>query len=274
MDQETLSPVISDVSGSVEPVLAGGRNGSEDGDAPLSGVIKDIAVLDLTGLKTEADVRRIEKITGCAVVLIPASLNAALMTIPMEDVAAVAPVPEGANVKLHIGQIKLTGEAFANVNGSPDDVLGVVGQLVITTPVQKVGFKDVMIVGQVIAPHGSEAALGSALSRLTGQVTYYSGTPRIFTGNDSFSNEFFDLLPNPVTMILAGDFTFETDVKKELLKEKVTEIVLAGALKVPRALLPLVQVLTVEKAGEIDALDDGDEEDRKAGDGGSVVGNG
>jgi hypothetical protein len=48
----------------------------------------------------------------------------------------------------------------------------------------------------------------------------------------------------------------EDDVTVEMLRSKVPEIVLIGSLTAPRALLPILQVLTTEKAGSIDAKED------------------
>ena len=47
------------------------------------------------------------------------------------------------------GQIVLSGEALAITDGDPDDILVIAGQLVITSPVHKVGYKQVIVAGQV-----------------------------------------------------------------------------------------------------------------------------
>jgi hypothetical protein len=49
-------------------------------------------------------------------------------------------------------------------------------------------------------------------------------------------------------------------VPADLLKEKISQILLAGNLQAPQELLPLVQVLTVEKAGNISAFEEGDDD--------------
>ncbi|MEZ4663003.1 MAG: hypothetical protein R2911_36100 [Caldilineaceae bacterium] len=55
----------------------------------------------------------------------------------------------------------------------------------------------------------------------------------------------------------------EPDVTVELLRSKVTEIVLNGILEGPKELVPLLQVLTVEKNGMINVAgkDDQDEDE-------------
>jgi hypothetical protein len=181
-----------------------------------------------------------------------------LLRIPMKKVGATIPVPTGENLKLVTGQMKTAGEALAGAGGE-EDVLVVAGQLLVTTPVERVGYGEMIVAGQVYAPEGSEAALTAGISRLTGQVFYYSGKLRFFVGEERFGRGFFEVLEGPMAMILVGEFTIERGVPADLLKEKVSQILLAGELRAPRELLPLVQVLTVEKAGEISALDEGDE---------------
>ena len=45
-------------------------------------------------------------------------------------------------------------------------------------------------------------------------------------------------------------------VTPDLLKRKVAEITLVGGLEAPRALVPLLQVLTAERIGAISATED------------------
>jgi hypothetical protein len=51
--------------------------------------------------------------------------------------------------------------------------LVVTGTLILTSPVPKVAYRQVIVLGLVLAPHGSEAALGAGLTRVTGSVDYY-----------------------------------------------------------------------------------------------------
>jgi hypothetical protein len=95
-------------------------------------------------------------------------------------------------------------------------------------------------------------------------VFYYSGKPRFFVGSERFGRGFFEMLEGPMAMILVGDFAIEPGVPADLLKEKVSQILLAGDLQAPQELLPLVQVLTVEKAGNISAFEEGDEDEEGA----------
>ena len=224
-------------------------------DAPqattYAGEIKQVAVLDLTGLTSPDDLTAVTRITRVAVILVPEALLSALMRIPMEQIASIVPVPAGKNLKIMAGQAQMSGDALANPGGGPDDVLIVAGQLVITTPVQQVGYGQLIVAGQVLAPTGSETALGAGITRQTGQVIYYPPDARFFIGKDRFAGAFFEFLDQPITMVLVGNFALEADVSADLLRAKVPRIMLFGQVTAPRALVPLLQVLTTEKYGDI-----------------------
>jgi hypothetical protein len=301
--------------------------------------IRNVALLDLTGATSAQTLDGVGRIENVAAILVPASLLGRLMAIPMHNVAATLPIPDGKTVRVMSGQVILSGEALANADGPQDEVLVVAGQLIITTPVQRVGFSQLITMGQVVAPAGSETALGAGLSRMSGQVVYYpytpgatvqvlygstritgaelantrgqpsdilvalgqlvivgaiasvgyervvavghivapreheaalagrlsalggqivfaSAPPRLFDGKDSFSAAFFELLDEPITLVLDGKFQFEADVSAELVKQKVAEIVLNGKIIAPRKLVPILQILTVARDGKILADDD------------------
>jgi hypothetical protein len=224
------------------------------GDQPKTGEMRNIAVLDLTGMKSEEELAGITSIRDCALVLVPENLSGKLMTIPMNDVACIVPVPQGAGVKMMTGQVNLAGEALAN-DGGTEDIMVCTGQVCITSPAPKVGYQ-LYITGQFFAPKGSEAAIGAATVRLMGQTIYYSGTPRFYNGENSFSKEFLEFLDSKITLVLNGSFTIEPGVTSDLLKAKVGEIILNGELKAPRNLVPALMALAVELNGQIKALED------------------
>ena len=87
---------------------------------------------------------------------------------------------------------------MANPTGGPDDVLVVAGQLVVTGPVAKVGFRRVVVAGQVVAPRDSQAVLGPAIT-VKGQLAWYTGHPRFFVGKDRFGRSFFELIDELVS---------------------------------------------------------------------------
>jgi len=148
--------------------------GMVGGEGIGSGGISNVGILGLTGMKSTEEVAGIGSISRVGVVLVPESLMSGLLAVPMEKVGATVPVPTGENVKLVTGQMKTTGEALADL-GREEDVLVVAGQLLVSTPVERVGYSEMIVAGQVYAPEGSEGALTTGISRLTGQVFYYSG---------------------------------------------------------------------------------------------------
>src|SRR5215208_2696547 len=146
--------------------------GMVGGEGIGSGGISNVGILDLTGMKSTEELAGLGSISRVGVVLVPESLMSGLLAVPMEKVGAT--VPTGEKVKLVTGQMKTTGEALADP-GREEDVLVVAGQLLVSTPVERVGYSEMIVAGQVYAPEGSEGALTTGISRLTGQVFYYSG---------------------------------------------------------------------------------------------------
>jgi len=300
--------------------------------------IRNVALLDLTGAQAASALDGISRISHVATILVSESLLPKLSSIAMDRVAATIPIPDGTRPKVFSGQITLSGEALANTGGHADDVLIVAGQLIITSPVRQVGYKDLIVVGQLIAPQGSEAALGSGLRHLSGQVvhypyvdgarirmhsgnaisgdmlanvngepsdmlfaigqlvvtspiqrlgyaqvvalghlllpketdaellgrftavsgqvTTYTAAPRIFDGKDHFSGAFFELFDEPLTLVLDGTFSFDDDVTPQLLRHKVAAIVLDGKIRAPRSLVPMLQLLCIARDGKIMAADE------------------
>lgn len=228
----------------------------DEAGRPVSGDIADVALLDLTGMTSPDDLAGVRSIKRVATILVPENLMSALLAIPMEAVASTIPVPTGENVKLMTGQMTLTGDALADPGGG-EDVLVVAGQLIFTSPVERIGYSKTIVTGQVLAPRGSEGAIATGVTRLIGQTLFYSGTPKFFVGSDSFGPAFFELLDEPVTLVLIGNHTIEPGVTVDLFKKKVTQIVLAGNVEAPAELVPLLQILAEHKAGTISVLEDG-----------------
>lgn len=211
--------------------------------------IKNVAILDLTWAKTPENLSGITKISGVAVVIVNANLAEALYRIPMKDVADIAVVPEGVRPSIMTGQVKMTGEALAE--GSPEILLIVTGQIFITTKVQEIGYREIWLTGQVIAPRGSEGAISKKFTKLTGQAFYYpEGSRLVMMVSETWDRAFIELLPEqtPYT-IMMGNVVIEDDVTIELLKSKISSIALMmGNIKARKELLPVVQLLTVENS--------------------------
>ena len=141
-------------------------------DRRLEGVIQDVAMLDLTPMTSAEELAGITRISDVAILLVPESLMAAVVAIPMDDVAMVVPVPTGVEVRNHTGALVMGGEALADPDAE-NTALIVTGTLILTSPVQRVTCRQVIVMGLVLAPHGSESALGAGLTRVTGSVDYY-----------------------------------------------------------------------------------------------------
>jgi hypothetical protein len=308
-------------------------------ETKLEGTIENVPLLDLTGLGSRDELNAITGLRNVALVLVPASLSGSLASIPMEQVASVVPIPDGARAVVHTGSIVMGGESLADP-ASADAVLVVTGTLALSSPVEQVAYQAVIVTGLVLAPYGSEAALGAGLTRVTGSVHYFrqaegqriktlsgqltigpdtlanaGGSPddvlvvtgqivvtapaselgfqrvigagqlllprasegtlapalsadghivwyggervRVFIGDERLGRGFFELLDEPLALVLVGDVVIEDDVPPTLLREKVTEITLVGTLTASREVVPVLQLLTTEKHGDITTQDDG-----------------
>jgi hypothetical protein len=217
-------------------------------DQTRSGRIKGVAVLDLTTMRSPDDLAGISSIEDVALILVPESLAGALARIPTSSVASVVPVPDGADVKVHTGSMMMGGEALANPGGD-NVVLVVTGTLALSSPVEEVAFRQVIVTGMVVAPYGSELALGAGLSRVTGSVHYYrqvegqrfrtlSGQTRI--SGESLANE----AGNPADILFVAGQTIVTGPVHQVGYQ---QIVAAGQLLAPRdSEAVLAPVLTME----------------------------
>lgn len=218
----------------------------------LSGCISNEGMLDLTWAQTEDDLKAVTSFENIGLIRVPVHLLGVVSAIPRTNVGLVYPVKPGLRKEL-FGQVRLTGDFLAK--GDPETTLVVTGQFIVIPPVESVGFKEINVLGQLVLPRGSEGVISSKLSDVFGQIFYISwdkGTPRFFLGSDSIGQAFLELV-EPAPWIIVGSVTIEDDVTIEMLRSKVPEIVLVGSLTAPKALVPLLQVLTTEKAGSISA---------------------
>jgi hypothetical protein len=166
---------------------------------------------------------------------------------------------EGQRFRTLSGQTELGGGSLANPGGDPADILFLIGQTIISSPITEVGYQHVVAAGQLIVPRESEAVLAPVLTS-EGQLVWYDGRPRFFSGTDTFGRGFFELLDEPMALALLGRFTFEDDIPPTLLREKVSSITLVGELVAPKQLLPVLQLLTTQKHGTITTeQDDGEQ---------------
>lgn len=132
-------------------------------------VVSGEAVLDLSHFTRPDELAVFSRIEHVAVVIVPETLAAAYSAIPTAHVASTLYVPAGANIRLQTGSMVVGGDGL----GAADDVLVVIGLLIISGPVTGSVPKRIHVIGSVLAPRGSEQALGQALAGGTGSVTYY-----------------------------------------------------------------------------------------------------
>jgi hypothetical protein len=191
--------------------------------------------------------------------LVPEAFLAHFSTLPIGTVGdlVVVPTAAGGKVKVRKGYIQMSGEALASGTGNPADILVVNGRLLITSPAEAVGYRQIIVVGQLLAPASSRSLLEAALSCLIGEVLYYPEPFRIFTAPTCFDRAFFDLLDAPINLVLIGTASVASDVTADLLRAKVAEITLVGTLVAPRNLVPLLQLLATTNVGQIGAPEQG-----------------
>ena len=217
-------------------------------DRRLAGVINDVALLDLTPMTSAEELNGITRISDVAIVLAPESLMSAVVAIPMHDVAMVIPVPDGVQVRTHTGALVMAGEALAGPEVE-NAILIVTGTLILTSPVQRVAYRQVIVMGLVLAPHGSESALGAGLTRVTGSLDYYPYAEeqevRVSTGQLRAGGE---VLANPTgrpddILVVAGQLILTGPVTKVGYQR----VVVAGQLLAPQNSQPVLGPATIVK---------------------------
>jgi hypothetical protein len=162
---------------------------------------------------------------------------------------------EGQDVNTLTGQVNLSGASLANTAGQPDDILIAAGQVVITGEVTEVGYAQIIVAGQLVAPVATRGILEPRV-QVHGQVAWYrTDEPRVIAGDASYGADFFRLLDHPVSLIVLGDLTIEPGVTETAIREKVTDIVLLGDLIAPADVVAVLQVLAVESYGDIRIAD-------------------
>ena len=191
------------------------------------------------------------RLRNVGVVLVPEDLPDLLATADCQNIGAVVPVPQGTRVESHAGQVEIAGATLAA--GDEKSVLLLVGQVVVTGEVTQVGYRGLILVGQVVLPRSAQAAIAGKVLTQTGNLYYYEGVdPRVYMEDVRFTKAFFDLVQEPLNLVLIGDSTFAADVTPELLRQKVRHLALIGDATVENPdLQPLLQYLARPAAGSI-----------------------
>lgn len=219
--------------------------------APTARLMENMPCVDLSGVRDRAAVIGL-RLRNVAAVLVPQDIPDLLSGADCRNVAAIIPVPPGIRVETRVGQAELAGDTLAA--GDAHTILAIIGQAIVTGSVPAIGYRGVVLVGQIVLPREAQGLLGCKIISQTGQVVYYDAgaTPRVFLEDTHFSKAFFDLIPQPITLVLVGDCSFAADVTPEVLRAKVHSVVLVGDARVEDAALrPMLQYLATTLAGTI-----------------------
>lgn len=165
------------------------------------------------------------------------------------------PYREGQDIKVLTGQVRLSAAALANAAGEPDDILIVAGQAVVTGPISTLGYRLVVVAGQLAAPEDAREVLEPRLL-VQGQAGWYgAGQPRAFFDDTELGPDFFRVLDRPVSLVLFGDLTLAAGVTEAMLRERVADVIGFGDMTAPAGLVGVVQALVTDAFGAIRAGD-------------------
>lgn len=234
----------------VGPLLVGG-----DGLGAAEDVLVVVGMLVITSPVTGVLPRRISVVGS---VLAPRGSEQALGAVLAGGVGTVSyyRYAEGQDFKVLTGQVKLSGALLANPAGQPGDLLIAAGQVVVTGPVTEVGYAQVLVAGQLIAPAASREVLEPKV-QVQGQEAWYQGDdPRIFFDDIRLGPDFFRLLDHPVSLVVFGEASIAPGVTEAMVQQKITGITAFGDLTAPSELVGLLQVLVTDTFGAIRAEDE------------------
>jgi hypothetical protein len=160
------------------------------------------------------------------------------------------PYVEGAHVQVREGGA-MGGDALANVTGQPTDILLVTGALVLTGPVDSIGYQHVVVLGDVLVARAAQPALLGRVLPQEGQIIAYDARPQVFSGKNTLSAGYFELLDAPITLVIQGKCLLEDDISPELLRQKVAGLVVEGVLTAPRRVMPVLQLVSLSRPGKL-----------------------
>ena len=138
------------------------------------------------------------------------------MKLSINNLGSIIPVPEGVRVELHSRPMFAGGEYLSW--GSDDVMLVVSGALFVTSPVERVGYREIRIDGPMYVPKGSEGPIRAKLRDLRGPSFSYRYPPgaRLIISEETFGRAFLEMLPEPTPLLVFGELTFEKDVTPEV----------------------------------------------------------
>lgn len=215
--------------------------------------ISQLGVLDLRSVKSIEELLHIEEISDIGIILMSDEFEDSLASIPMSRIGAVVTVPAGSRVNRIDGTMRIGGAFLEQPAADGADILLVAGELLITSPFQSVAYKQVITAGHLFIPRQSEAVLAPHVTQNSGLIVSYDHrNPRLYIGQGQFGKLFFDMMEEPVALILIGEFLFESDVTPDLLREKLAEMIVLGMIKTAdEKLAPALQALVALQQGAI-----------------------
>jgi len=146
-------------------------------DMIKQGKTTHLGLLALRHLRSVEELANVTGISHVGTILVSDQLDGSINSIPMHHVGSIVTIPADMKVKLLTGDLKLRGEFLENANGDPDETLLVTGGLMVTTPFQKVGYKSLILTGEIFAPKECEHTLTSSISQLYGELFFYTHEP-------------------------------------------------------------------------------------------------
>lgn len=225
---------------------------ADDGGAAGGGrTMENLPMVDLSGVRDRAEVAGL-RLRNIGLVLVPEAMPDLLRDADAQNVGTVFPVAPGTRGEARVGQLEVEGAALAA--GGENTVLTLVGQIVVTPGVTAVGYKGLVLVGQVLLPQSGQSVLTGKILTQVGQIVYYddSAPLRVFMTDLRLTKAFFDLVREPVSLVLVGDATFAADVTAEILQQKVHTLALVGDCQVEDpALLPHLQFMAKPLLGDL-----------------------
>jgi hypothetical protein len=160
-----------------------------DGIGTGDDVLIVIGALLITSPVTEPLPRQIH-VTG--LVLAPSGSESALSSALVTSIGNISyyRYAEGQDITVLTGEVTLSGVMLENRAEQPDDILLAAGEVMVTGEVREVGYRLVIVAGNVAAPDGSREVLGPRLA-VHGELAWYSGaSPRAFHGGTSLGAGF------------------------------------------------------------------------------------
>lgn len=222
----------------------------DDAQAPAPRSMENMPVVDFSGIRDRDRVAGL-RLKNIGAILVPQDLPDLMAATHCENVGAIIPVSTDTRVESRIGNLELAGDALAA--GDDQTILLLVGQVVVTPEVTRVGYRGLVLIGSTFLPRSAQSALTGKIVSQAGEVLYYDGgNPRVFMDDVRVTKGFLELVKAPLALILVGDASFAGDVTPELLAQKVGSITAGGDVSVENPdLLPMVQYLAKSVSGSI-----------------------